>query len=50
VHDLFGPVYGALAADDDAGVRLREADLAGEGAPRYRKVFGTTIALPARLP
>lgn len=50
VHDLFGPVYGALAAGDDAGVRLREADLAGEGAPRYRKVFGTTIALPARLP
>ena len=49
VHDLFGPAYGALAAEDDPGVRLREADLAGDDTPRYRKVFATTIALPARI-
>lgn len=49
VHDLFGPGYGALAGDDDPGVRLLEAELAGDGAPRYRKVFGATIALPARI-
>lgn len=48
VHELFGPDYGELAGADDAGTRLRESDLAGTGAPRYRKVFGTTIALPAR--
>jgi len=48
VHELFGPDYGALADEDDPGVRLREAELAGGAAPRYRKVFGTTIALPAR--
>jgi len=49
VHELFGPGYGALAGDGDAGVRLLEAELAGSEAPRYRKVFGTTIALPARI-
>lgn len=48
VHDLFGGDYGALAGGDDAGTRLGEDSLSGADAPRYRKVFGTTIALPAR--
>lgn len=50
VHDLFGPAYGAQAGAIDTGVRLQEADLAGNGQARYRKVFGATIALPARIP
>lgn len=49
VHDLFGQDYGALAGGRDAGTRLQEAALSGGATPRYRKVFGTTIALPARL-
>ncbi|BDT58350.1 hypothetical protein MasN3_18440 [Massilia varians] len=48
VYELFGRDYGALA-DLDAGTRLQEAALSGADGPRYRKVFGTTIALPARL-
>ena len=60
VHDLFGPDYGAAQGEDDAGTRLFEAELAGGGAGgarpregrggelRYRKVFTTTVALPAR--
>jgi type IV pilus assembly protein PilW len=47
-YDLFGPGYGALAGHLDAGTRLGESVLAGGDAPRHRKVFGTTIALPAR--
>ncbi|MGI4717611.1 MAG: PilW family protein [Janthinobacterium lividum] len=60
VHDLFGPDYGELAGEDDAGTRLAETALLGatvRGArqgnggnlPRYRKVFATTVALPARV-
>ncbi|WP_229440527.1 PilW family protein [Massilia sp. BSC265] len=49
VHELFGRDYGTLAGAVDAGTRLQEAELAGPEAPRYRKVFGTTIALPARM-
>lgn len=49
VHALFGSDYGALAGRSDAGTQLREAELSGAGAARYRKVFGTTIALPARM-
>lgn len=48
VYDLFGREYGALAGID-AGTRLQEAALSGDDTPRYRKVFGTTIALPARM-
>ena len=33
---------------DDPGTRLREAALSEGESPRYRKVFGTTIALPVR--
>ncbi|SFC53559.1 PilW family protein [Massilia yuzhufengensis] len=47
-YDLFGRDYGDMAGEDDAGTRLDEADLSGSELPRYRKVFGTTIALPAR--
>lgn len=47
VHALFGPEYGAAHGEDDAGTLLPEAAL-GNGEPRYRKVFATTIALPAR--
>jgi len=47
VHDLFGPVYGALFGAVDRGTRLREATLAGRGqATRMRRVFATTIAVP----
>lgn len=49
VYALFGRDYGELAGADDAGTRLQEAALSAGAAPRYRKVFGTTIALPARL-
>lgn len=49
IYDLFGSDYGELAGAGDAGTRLLEAALAGGAAPRYRKVFGTTIALPARV-
>jgi type IV pilus assembly protein PilW len=48
VHDLFGGDHGELAGAADAGTRLAEAALSAGDAPRYRKVFGTTIALPAR--
>jgi len=60
VHDLFGPDYGAAQGADDAGTRLPEAVLAASsvrggrprdgnsGEARYRKVFATTVALPAR--
>jgi len=48
VYDLFGADYGDLAGEEDAGTRLEEADLADAETPRYRKIFGTTIALPAR--
>ncbi|QOY95928.1 PilW family protein [Massilia sp. UMI-21] len=48
VYDLFGSDYGELAGGDDAGTRLGEDLLSGAEPPRYRKVFGTTIALPAR--
>lgn len=47
-YDLFGPEYGDMAGIADAGTRLLESTLAGRGAPRHRKVFTTTIALPAR--
>ncbi len=47
-YDLFGSDYGELAGEMDAGTRLRESVLAEREQPRYRKVFGTTIALPAR--
>lgn len=47
-YDLFGPQYGDMAGVLDAGTRLLEATLAGREAPRHRKVFATTIALPAR--
>ncbi len=47
VHALFGPEYGAAHGEDDPGTLLPEAAL-GNGEPRYRKVFATTIALPAR--
>lgn len=60
VHDLFGPDYGEMAGEDDTGTRLAEAALLrasmrgarpGDGGnlPRYRKVFATTVALPARV-
>lgn len=49
VHELFGRDHGALVGAVDVGTRLQEADLSGSGAPRYRKVFGTTIALPVRM-
>lgn len=49
VHELFGREHAALAGLDDAGTRLPEAALSGAAAPRYRKVFGATIALPARM-
>lgn len=49
VHELFGSEHAALAGMDDAGTRLPEATLSGGAAPRYRKVFGATIALPARM-
>jgi type IV pilus assembly protein PilW len=48
VYDLFGRDYGDLAGGDDAGTRLQEAALSDGDSPRYRKVFGTTIALPVR--
>lgn len=48
-YALFGRDYGVLAGVTDAGTHLEEAELSGIEAPRYRKVFGTTIALPARL-
>ncbi len=47
-YDLFGPEYGDMAGAADAGTRLLEPALAGREAPRHRKVFTTTIALPAR--
>ena len=46
VHDLFGPDYGAMFGATDRGTRLSEAALGDHGAPRMRKVVGTTIALP----
>ncbi len=49
VHALFGRAYGELAGADDAGTQLQEAALSAGDRPRYRKVFGTTIALPARM-
>jgi type IV pilus assembly protein PilW len=49
VYELFGREYGELAGEDDAGTRLHEAALSRDDPPRYRKVFGTTIALPARM-
>jgi type IV pilus assembly protein PilW len=48
VYDLFGSDYAELAGGDDAGTRLQEAALSEGESPRYRKVFGTTIALPVR--
>ncbi len=48
VYELFGHDYGELAGAEDAGTRLEEAVLSGSDEARYRKVFGTTIALPAR--
>ncbi|MCD2519210.1 PilW family protein [Massilia sp. G4R7] len=60
VHALFGPDYGAAHGQADAGTWLPEAELArlgdpgrpardgGNGEPRYRKVFATTVAVPAR--
>lgn len=48
VYELFGHAYGELAGDEDAGTRLEEAILSASADARYRKVFGTTIALPAR--
>ena len=47
-YDLFGPEYGDMAGMSDAGTRLPEATLSGRAAARHRKVFATTIALPAR--
>ncbi|UVW30088.1 PilW family protein [Massilia sp. H6] len=47
-YDLFGPEYGDMAGLADPGVRLLETTLAGRHAARQRKVFATTIALPAR--
>lgn len=49
VHALFGADHAALAGIGDAGTRLPEAALSAGAAPRYRKVFGATIALPARM-
>ncbi|MCC2956463.1 PilW family protein [Massilia sp. IC2-477] len=48
VYDLFSPAYGELAGGEDAGTHLLEAALSAGHAARYRKVFGTTVALPAR--
>ena len=47
-YDLFGPEYGDLAGFADAGTRLFESALSGRAPPRQRKLFATTIALPAR--
>lgn len=47
-YNLFGQGYADTAGQQDAGTRLSEAALSVRDAPRYRKVFGTTIALPAR--
>lgn len=49
-HDLFGPEYGDMAGLSDPGTRLLETTLAGRDAARHRKIFATTIALPARAP
>ncbi|MFC0252723.1 PilW family protein [Massilia consociata] len=49
IHDLFGPEYGGEQGGVDAGTRLAETALAGNGRPRYRKVFDATVALPSRV-
>lgn len=43
-YELFGPAYAAFAASDP-GATLTEAQLAGRGPHRHRRLFTTTIAL-----
>ncbi|OON63687.1 hypothetical protein B0920_10135 [Massilia sp. KIM] len=55
VYSLFGPDHAEAHAGDDPGTRLTEAELARPGvgrttAARMRKVYTTTIALPAAAP
>jgi len=47
IYALFGQDYGAAHGEEDAGTLLPETALA-TGDARYRKVFTTTVALPAR--
>jgi len=46
VYDLFGPDHGAAFSAGDEGSRLEGAVLDHGRAPRMRKVYGATIALP----
>ncbi|MGF6276096.1 type IV pilus assembly protein PilW [Massilia sp. UYP11] len=46
VYDLFGPDHGAAFSTGDQGTRLMGAALDDGRAPRMRKVYGATIALP----
>ena len=46
VYDLFGPDHGAAFSAGDPGTRLAGAALDEGRAPRMRKLYGATIALP----
>jgi type IV pilus assembly protein PilW len=46
VYELFGPAYVAALAAGDRGSRLAALELDRRTAPRMRKVYGATVALP----
>ncbi|MBQ5948734.1 PilW family protein [Massilia sp. ST3] len=45
-YALFGPGHAQTQAGGDAGTLLSERSLAGRQAPRMRKVYSATVALP----
>jgi type IV pilus assembly protein PilW len=49
-YHLLGPAYAALAGDADPGSSLDEAALPADLRRRERRLFATTVALPARPP
>lgn len=46
-YQLFGPLHAQDAADEDQGTVVHEAELAPELRRRERRLFSSTVALPA---